>query len=437
VKQELPGPTKSWGHRKPSARRGHRRSNAAWSLVVGLTVLASCSGSSGTFGPSDDSAAGARTTATVEEATTTAASLGCDEGLATESSEGIEACGDLRLNDIQVIGTHNSFHMALTPPEQAEFAKLNPAAVEERNYTHASITDQLTKYGVRDLEFDIFWDSKGAYGSPWVAKAAGAEGPDAAVMGEPGIKVLHEQDVDYRSVCPTLKACLGEVAEFSDAHPDHVPITIHLQFKDGPIIFPAPGAVIPEKWTPAGMDELDKVLLAELGSQRVITPDEVRGDAATLRDAVAGDGWPMVKDNLGRVLITMIDNGAQIYRAQYLEDHDGLQGRVLFTQGSAASMAAETAPGGSVQGDVVFIGNDDPFADAPVSEWLKRGLLVRTRSDDRKDVIADPEVDRSVRRDAALELGAQFVVTDVVGEPAADGFIVGLPDDAIAHRRTS
>lgn len=47
----------------------------------------------------------------------------------------------------------------------------------------------------------------------------------------PSMQVLHVPDFDYRSSCTLLTDCLGQVAAWSDAHPQHLPITIFLEVR--------------------------------------------------------------------------------------------------------------------------------------------------------------------------------------------------------------
>jgi hypothetical protein len=50
-------------------------------------------------------------------------------------------------------------------------------------------------------------------------------------MMKPGFKVMHVQDIDYRSVCQPFSACLKEVRAWSHAHPHHIPIFILVETK--------------------------------------------------------------------------------------------------------------------------------------------------------------------------------------------------------------
>jgi hypothetical protein len=346
-------------------------------LALVAAVLAACSGSSDP-GPSG-------TTTSADRSTTTT----------------VAPDDDLKLNEIQVIGTHNSFHVEAPEDELDQVAAFDEEQAAQRRYTHPDLTTQLGEQKVRQIELDVFADAKGGlYSHP--ALAADGTHQDPA-MDEPGTKVLHEQDVDYHSVCPTLVACLTEVREWSDAHPQHVPIAINIQFKDGPLIFPVPDQAVPEKWTSAAMDGLDDEIRSVFDEDRIITPDDVRGTHATLNEAVVVKDWPTLGDSRGKVMFLMIN--PEPYRSIYLDGHDGLEGRILFTNAE---------PG---QPDASYVGLDDPIADgARITDLVEQGYLVRTRSDADGVEVASGADDR-LR--AALASGAQWVSTDYPGPDGA------------------
>ena len=86
------------------------------------------------------------------------------------------------------------------------------------DYKHEPLTQQLDS-GVRQIELDIFADSQGGrYAHPagprMVAEAQLPPDPPfdpEGLMMKPGFKVMHVQDIDYRSVCQPFIACLKEV----------------------------------------------------------------------------------------------------------------------------------------------------------------------------------------------------------------------------------
>lgn len=366
-------------------------------MAAGL-ALAACSGAS------DDAGSDEASTTTTGEATTTTAAPAND---------------DLRLDQIQVIGTHNSFHVASPPEEYALLEALDPTQAVQRTYSHPSLTTQVADEKIRQIELDIFADAEGGlYADPALRRQAGlpALTDEVPEMAEPGTKVLHEQDVDYHSACPSLVSCLTELKEWSDANPDHVPVAVNLQFKDGPLIFAVPDQAVPEKWTTAAMDALDDEITSVFPSDRIVTPDDIRGDAATLEGAVLANGWPTLGDSRGKIIFLMIN--AEPYRSRYLAGHDNLEGRILFTNAE---------PG---QPDASYVGVDDPVADGEkIDDLVAKGYLVRTRAD-------EPNVQGrsgdTTRRDAALASGAQWISTDYPGPDGAKeqygtDYLVGLP----------
>lgn len=66
----------------------------------------------------------------------------------------------VRINQIQVIGTHNSYHAGLQPGIAKLMQQMNPQAYATLEYAHAALAAQLD-HGVRQIELDIFADSKG------------------------------------------------------------------------------------------------------------------------------------------------------------------------------------------------------------------------------------------------------------------------------------
>ncbi len=332
---------------------------------------------------------------------TTASTDGRAEAPGGSTTTTVAPDDDLKLNQIQVIGTHNSFHVQAPEDELAQVAAFDEEQAAQRRYTHPDLTTQLGEQKIRQIELDVFADSKGGlYSQPALAASDAKVDP---AMDEPGTKVLHEQDVDYHSVCPTLVACLTEVRTWSDAHPQHVPIAINIQFKDGPLIFPVPDQAVPEKWTTAAMDGLDDEIRSVFDENQLITPDDVRGDHATLEEAVLAKDWPTLGESRGKVLFLMIN--PEPYRSIYLEGHDGLEGRILFTNAE---------PG---QPDASYIGLDDPLADTErIMDLVDQGYLVRSRADANN---VEAAAEDTSRVDAALASGAQWVSTDYPGPDGA------------------
>ena len=144
----------------------------------------------------------------------------------------------VRMNQIQVIGSHNSYHAGLAPSEAKLMMAKNPKLYQGLEYRHRPLDQQFSS-GIRQIELDIFADSQGGrYAHPAgpeaVATAGLAKDPEfdpEGIMSKPGFKVMHLQDFDYRSTCQPLTACLTIIREWSRAHPLHLPIYILLETK--------------------------------------------------------------------------------------------------------------------------------------------------------------------------------------------------------------
>jgi hypothetical protein len=346
-----------------------------------------------------------------------------DEGRATTTT--IKPTDRLPLNEIQVIGTHNSFHVVAPPEERELLEALDLNGARQRRYSHRPLTEQLEDQKIRQIELDLYADAAGGrYADPALRRQAGLPPllDEVPAMAEPGTKVLHEQDVDYHSVCPTLVSCLTELKIWSDANPTHVPVAVHVQLKDGALIFAVPDQTVPERWTTEAMDALDAEITSVFPLERIITPDDVRGDAATLEEAVLDDGWPSLGESRGKVLFLMTN--PEPYRSIYLKGHEGLAGRILFTNAE---------PG---EPDAAYMSVDDPIVGrSRIDELVRRGYLVRTRAD-----VPDVQgrTGETARRDAALASGAQWVSTDYPGPEGANpqfgtNYIVALPDGRTAR----
>jgi hypothetical protein len=88
----------------------------------------------------------------------------------------VYAQDDLRMNQIQFVGTHNSYHVGLASAEMAILKKQNPQSAESLAYKHPRIEAQLDA-GVRQLELDVWGDTKGGlFADPLFLKLAAKEG---------------------------------------------------------------------------------------------------------------------------------------------------------------------------------------------------------------------------------------------------------------------
>ncbi len=328
----------------------------------------------------------------------------------------------VHLNQIQVIGSHNSYHSGFAPNERKFLEAKSPKALRALDYSHAPLDKQLTG-GVRQVEIDIFADPQGGrYAHPAIVRQMAAAGlpadPDFDPnyeMDKPGFKVMHVQDLDQRSTCHTFVACLTTLRTWSKQHPQHLPIFILVETKeDTPKDMPYAIKALP--FTAELFDAMDAEIRSVFQPGEYITPDEVRGNAASLADAVHAGNWPTLAKARGRVVFLMDQSHVgPIYTA----GHPALKGRILFTNAVAG------AP------DAAFI-EQNGGTKAAIDDLVQQGYLIRTRTDEGTE---QARTNDTTRRDLVLSTGAQMISTDYpLSEPSSwTGFAVGLPGGLVAR----
>lgn len=321
---------------------------------------------------------------------------------------------------MQVIGTHNSYRQRMPPAEFAAHHARDAHGADTLDYGHRPLDEQLDA-GMRGLELDVWADPQGGrWLHPPGALRKGYVTPpwppaQAAQMAKPGFKVMHLADIDFRSSCMTFVACLTVIRDWSVAHPQHVPIAILINAKDGKL---GPGSVPALKFDAAAFDRLDAEIRRVFRPAQLITPDDVQGRLTTLGAAVRANRWPTLGQARGRVLFLLDESADKV--AAYRGARRSLAGRVMF-----ASIAEDSPAAG-------YITLNDPIAEqARIRADVAAGLLVRTRAD--ADTVEARRNDTR-RRDAAFTSGAQIVSTDYFEpDPRFGPYRVRFDDGAIAR----
>jgi hypothetical protein len=333
-------------------------------------------------------------------------------------SAGDAASDGVRINQLQAIGTHNSYKEAIPPAELAIIRERNVNSALGLDYGHRTIAEQLDA-GARQLEIDPTDDPVGdVFTRPLmfsILKERGLSVPDYDLsdLKAPGIKVIHAPDIDFRSHCLLFVDCLKQTKAWSDRNPAHSPVLIMVNPKSEGISWPGAAKVRP--WDGASFERMEREILSVFPKSRIITPDEVRGDKSTLREAVLAGGWPTLEMARGRVIFAM-DLSPEA-NAPYAAGHPSLKGRLAFI--NTYPDAPEAA---------YFTMNDAIKDQALIQERVRAGFLVRTRAD------ADTREARTgdtTRREAALSSGAQYISTDYMSEDVrfGKGYTARLPGD--------
>jgi hypothetical protein len=281
----------------------------------------------------------------------------------------------LRINQLQFIGTHNSYHVR----EAARASRNFP----EWNYTHAPLDMQLDR-GVRSFELDLH-------------RRAGV------------FEVFHVAKLDEGTTCRRLVGALQTVRKWSDAHPRHVPISFLFEIKRAGDALDSQIQGVDA----AGLDRLDTLLGSVFPAGHRIAPDDVRAGAATLRDGIRSSGWPTLADSRGKVFFILHDEGRM--RDLYTQGHASLRGRVMFVRSD------ETREDGAI-----LILDNPRNRDIP--RLVRAGFFVRTRADADLKAHATSE---PARRNAAFASGAHILSTDFPAGEAipTTGYVVEF-----AHR---
>jgi hypothetical protein len=279
--------------------------------------------------------------------------------------------GELRLNHLQVKGTHNSYHIAAKD------------AIPPLAYTHAPLDVQFREQGVRQIELDTHYNYlKNIY------------------------EVYHLGLIDEGTTCRVFVDCLKVVKGWSDENPAHQPIFIQIEPKDAPTQDEAEGL----------FQQLEGDVLSVFPRSRVIAPDDVRGSAASVREGLAAKGWPTLGEVRGKVLFFVDNSGS--FRDYYTHGNKNVDGRLMFIDGDLDSPWAG-----------VILANTPDTDAAKIAAALKANLIVRTRADGDN---VEPFAGDTTHRDEAIASGAQLVSTDypvaVNGVPMTGApYVVEIP----------
>ena len=343
---------------------------------------------------------------------------GCSDSSDNPPLAGLDT---LPMNQLQYLGTHNSYHIEPRKELLDVLQVFRPDIAPTLQYTHVPLAEQFEQQGIRQIELDVFHDPEGGLYAERKERIVFEQDPASGIpeLDEPGLKVLHIQEIDYDTTCFTLTSCLQQVKDFSDANPRHLPIMILVEAKDEAIEDPLNlGFSIPLPFDAAALDTIDAEIRSVFPDRQIILPDEVRGDAPTLERAVLEKGWPLLANARGRVLFAL-DNGGEI-RDRYVEGHTALRGRVMFTSSDPGTPEA------------AFMKINDPLSSpGRIEDMVEQGYLVRTRAD--ADTVNARNNDTN-QRDAALASGAHYISTDYpVPNPDFSDYQVQLPGSRVAR----
>ena len=299
--------------------------------------------------------------------------VGCSRSADPCAGLGPDPGAGIRLNQMQMKGTHNSYHLA---PD--------PSVNEEWDYTMPPLPVQLEQMGVRQFELDVNW-----------------------LSSEGRFAVFHVEFLDTGTTCYYLRECLGQLKAWSEANPGHHPIFVYIEPKNNIYDTHIAGwsGVMADFY-----DALDADILAVWPRSRLVTPDEVKGAHQSVADGLAATGWPTLARSRGKALFMLLDTG--LHQKHYTFGNSSLDGRAMFS---------DSRPGDPYGAIRRF---DDPLRNQEaIRQAVRDGLLVRTRA----DAGDEPRAGETTRREAAFSSGAQMVSTDYPAPGMIAGYDVAIP----------
>ena len=303
----------------------------------------------------------------------TAPLAGCFGNYSEDSNDEDSESTPLRINHIQVKGTHNSYH-----------EKPNGPTIRAYDYSHEPLNVQAEEFDVRQFELDVWWS--------------------------PGqnLRVYHNQ-YDQGTTCSTLRGCLDTLLSWSDSNPSHVPLMIWIEPKEWS--YTAADSVLVMQ-TQSMLEDLEEQIKLAWPEEKTITPDQVRGEHPDLSSAITSDGWPLLESSRGKAIFILLGGGD--LRADYHSNYPNLEGATMFT------MSVKDTP------EAAIFSNTNPLGDGDeITELVKAGYIVRSRADDAEDGEADNN--ETERRDAAIAVGAHSISTDYPTQVSGLEYWVDLP----------
>lgn len=187
----------------------------------------------------------------------------------------------VKINEIAVIGTHNSYQLLATPQKRAlenvrSFLSVGKKG-GNRNFEMDTYTEQLEK-GVRKLEIDV---------------ETVDDGENVSFI------VTHKPITDNVSSAYDFAKGLEEIAMWSDNNPGHIPVYLLIEPKGE-----VDNINNMKNFSYEYSLELDKIIRDVLGD-RLLTPQKAMGEYESLEEMRMADSWPTLKEASGKIIVLL------------------------------------------------------------------------------------------------------------------------------------
>lgn len=289
-----------------------------------------------------------------------------------------KACADgVKFNEVSFLGTHNSYQKECVPARQKLFQNASTVTfglvkADKATFSSDYLTDQFN-LGIRSIELDV---------------------ETVVKDGKVSFVCTHAPVLDMPTHCYDFALALKEIKLWSDANPNHLPITIIIEPKKD---------FIPEK----NMRYFKCKYANELGEQAkkilgdtLITPADMIGEYSSFKEMREADGWMTLSETRGHVMLLLHDTTVT---DEYIEQDTSIKTQAMFPMLRYDSRDKDYAS--------FLLINKASDIQVQAEEVLGKKLIVRTRSDNFGSY---NESDSTI----ALNSGAQIVSTDY--PPKAD-----------------
>lgn len=275
--------------------------------------------------------------------------------------------------------------------------------------------------GASLLELDV-WTN--IVGSGWRVSHSNPTGNDNNCENASTAAELRSKKRDQK-----LDGCLADMRAWHDANPDHPPVLVKVEMKDG----------FYDK-ADRGPDELDALLSEKLGDA-LLRPADVVGAHATLDEAVGAGGWPGRDAMAGKFVVELIPGTVEENNPAddlWTDEEYATHLKDLAAAGTLGEAGAFPAVHGAEEGDprtgryeealrpwfVLFDGDASTFTGGAIdTAWYsERGYLV-VMTDAHKvapeiDGTSPTEQEASERLSQLASSHASFITSDWAGLPS-------------------
>lgn len=274
----------------------------------------------------------------------------------------------IKYNEVRTLTTHNSYKKAL-PDSLYKLSSqvFSPEKFRVSMYEHDTPVAQLNN-GVRGFELDI------------------RKQPN-------GFKIFHQPAPDNLSNSPNWKMTLEELRLWSDANPNHVPVTVLVEIKrDNPY-----WNLLYREMDENKLRELDRTVKDIMGENKVITAADLMGESySSLGEMVENNGWPSLCSMKGKFIFLLHPDS--VYTDLFINLDKTMKTQMFVPMISNGDVE-------SYHDYAAFVLGNHPW-DSSVGDLVSRNYIVRTMLD------AGQYYDEA-RKTAALACGAQLLTTDL------------------------